>query len=228
MTGEELAPADAFGRLADATRLDVLRALDAARDRSVSFSDLRGRVGVGDSGQFNYHLSRLRPHFVEKSDDGYRLTATSPSTTARGPRPVPSTSTTSPTSTRPRRRWFPTGSRRVTCSGSPCRWTTTRSPPAHSSTTTGGPRRERCTSSSGDVAVRSTRSRKTWTKNPLQPLTTASTRPTPAFPLTRSTRSRKTWTKTSLQPLTTASTRTARPADTRASRGSTGGRRCRR
>ncbi|WP_162562463.1 DUF7351 domain-containing protein [Salinigranum rubrum] len=75
MTSEELAPAKAFGRLADATRLDVLCALDAARGRSVSFSDLRARVGVDDSGQFNYHLSRLRPHFVEKSDDGYRLTA---------------------------------------------------------------------------------------------------------------------------------------------------------
>jgi hypothetical protein len=75
MTSEGLAPAEAFGRLADATRLDVLRALDAAQERSVSLSDLRARVGVDDSGQFNDHLSRLRPHFAEKSADGYRLTA---------------------------------------------------------------------------------------------------------------------------------------------------------
>jgi hypothetical protein len=75
MTSEGLAPAEAFGRLADATRLDVLRELDAAQERSLSFSDLRARVGVDDSGQFNYHLSRLRPHFAEKSAEGYRLTA---------------------------------------------------------------------------------------------------------------------------------------------------------
>jgi DNA-binding transcriptional ArsR family regulator len=75
MTGEETTAAEAFGALADATRLDILRALDASSERSVSFSTLRAAVGVGDSGQFNYHLSRLRPGFVEKGADGYRLTA---------------------------------------------------------------------------------------------------------------------------------------------------------
>jgi ribosomal protein S27E len=75
MAAEDPAPADAFGALADTTRLEILRALDGTCKRTRSFSALRSTVGVSDSGKFNYHLSRLRPHFVEKDDDGYRLTS---------------------------------------------------------------------------------------------------------------------------------------------------------
>jgi uncharacterized protein with PIN domain len=72
---DDLTPAEAFGALADERRVEILRALDATAGRASSFSALRTRVDVSDSGQFNYHLSRLRPHFVERDDDGYRLTA---------------------------------------------------------------------------------------------------------------------------------------------------------
>lgn len=39
----------------------------------VSFSELRRRVGTRDSGQFNYHLDRLRGTFVRETDSGYEL-----------------------------------------------------------------------------------------------------------------------------------------------------------
>lgn len=72
---------DVFGRVADETRLDILRALWEARreaDRTerhgLPFSTLRERVGVGDSGRFNYHLDQLVPEFVRSDDDGYTLT----------------------------------------------------------------------------------------------------------------------------------------------------------
>ncbi|MEF8881397.1 MAG: helix-turn-helix domain-containing protein [Halapricum sp.] len=64
---------DAFSLLADETRLSILRAL-YARDEPLSFSELRERVGMRDSGQFNYHLGKLKGQFVEQSDDGYELT----------------------------------------------------------------------------------------------------------------------------------------------------------
>lgn len=80
MTAEEdssgLAPTDAFGVLGDETRLDILRALaehqrTARHERGLSFSELRKRVDVRDAGKFNYHLDRLRDHFVAKDEDGY-------------------------------------------------------------------------------------------------------------------------------------------------------------
>jgi DNA-directed RNA polymerase subunit RPC12/RpoP len=71
------APADperAFWLLSDETRVGILRALWATSDDAVSFSDLRARVGNPNSGQFNYHLGKLRGHFVAKGEGGYRLT----------------------------------------------------------------------------------------------------------------------------------------------------------
>lgn len=72
---------EVFGRVADQTRLDILRALWEARleaDRGerpvVPFSTLRERVGVRDSGRFNYHLDKLVPDFARSDDDGYTLT----------------------------------------------------------------------------------------------------------------------------------------------------------
>ncbi|SEW23327.1 winged helix-turn-helix domain-containing protein [Halobacterium jilantaiense] len=69
---------DGFDLLADETRASILRELAAARretprDPAVSFSTLRERVGITDSGRFNYHVGELTGHFVESTDDGYRL-----------------------------------------------------------------------------------------------------------------------------------------------------------
>ncbi|MFD1527154.1 winged helix-turn-helix domain-containing protein [Halolamina salina] len=61
-----------FGLLANGVRIDILRALWAAAPNPVAFSELRDRVGVEDSGTFNYHLDQLQPAFVTK-EDGYRL-----------------------------------------------------------------------------------------------------------------------------------------------------------
>lgn len=70
---------DAFELLAEETRADVLRALaahqrDHPRDPVLSFSELRERAGVADSGNFNYHLGKLEGRFVQKTADGYALT----------------------------------------------------------------------------------------------------------------------------------------------------------
>ncbi len=72
------AVSDALELLSDETRLAVVLELAAAEavpdGDPVSFSTLRERVGVRDSGRFNYHLDRLRERFVEHGADGYRLT----------------------------------------------------------------------------------------------------------------------------------------------------------
>lgn len=69
---------DAFATLSNETRLAILLALWDAHDSvnpedGVSFSELRARVGMRDSGQFNYHLEQLVGGFVRKVDDGYVL-----------------------------------------------------------------------------------------------------------------------------------------------------------
>ncbi len=76
--------ADAFGLLGNETRMEILVALWGAIDSTPSrtaeaesgltFSDLRDRVGIRDSGQFNYHLDKLTGKFVDKTDDTYTLT----------------------------------------------------------------------------------------------------------------------------------------------------------
>jgi DNA-binding transcriptional ArsR family regulator len=76
--GPAVDPAAAFASLSDPLRVDILRALAAfnreSGPESVGFADLRKRVDVRDSGRFRYHLNELRDHFVEKVDNGYRLT----------------------------------------------------------------------------------------------------------------------------------------------------------
>jgi len=74
----DAAAREGFELLSDQTRLDVLWALaerlrEAPADPTVGFSDLRRRVGMGDSGNFNYHLRQLEGRFVTKTDDGYRI-----------------------------------------------------------------------------------------------------------------------------------------------------------
>jgi DNA-binding transcriptional ArsR family regulator len=70
--------AEAFAALGDETRLAILLALWEACDPTdpddgIPFSDLRERVGVGDSGRFNYHLDRLEGRFVRRVENGYAL-----------------------------------------------------------------------------------------------------------------------------------------------------------
>ncbi|QOS12611.1 HTH domain protein [Haloferax gibbonsii] len=64
---------DAFSLLADETRLAIVRALAASPREPLSFSELRDRVGVADSGRFNYHLGKLTGRFVKKSEEGYEI-----------------------------------------------------------------------------------------------------------------------------------------------------------
>lgn len=65
-------PDEAFSILGNETRLNILQVLGEADER-VAFSELRERVGMRDSGQFNYHLTQLVGHFVDQTDDGYGL-----------------------------------------------------------------------------------------------------------------------------------------------------------
>lgn len=69
-----LSPDDAFALLGNETRMEILQTLWEADD-TLSFSELRERVGIRDSGQFNYHLNRLGDHFVRHTDHGYELRA---------------------------------------------------------------------------------------------------------------------------------------------------------
>jgi hypothetical protein len=70
------ATADAFARLSDPVRVELLRELWLeGRHDAVRYADLKDAVGVRDSGRFNYHLQRLTGVFVEQTGDGYALTA---------------------------------------------------------------------------------------------------------------------------------------------------------
>ena len=68
---ECLQPAEAFSVIGNETRLSILEALWEAPERPVTFSELRSRIGMADSAQFNYHLQRLTGQFLQKTDDGY-------------------------------------------------------------------------------------------------------------------------------------------------------------
>jgi hypothetical protein len=68
----------AFEQLNNEIRLSILLALWEVYDpygtnEPVSFSELYDSVPVGDSANFTYHLDKLTDHFVEKTDDGYKL-----------------------------------------------------------------------------------------------------------------------------------------------------------
>jgi len=77
-------PDEAFAILGNEIRLDIVRVLwnaDAAHEyddvsdtaETISFSELRRQVDIEDNGRFNYHLSKLVPHFVRQTEAGYRL-----------------------------------------------------------------------------------------------------------------------------------------------------------
>jgi hypothetical protein len=65
-------PTDALAVLGNEIRMAILREL-ADADDALSFTELRERVGIRDSGKFNYHLSKLCAYFVRETDLGYEL-----------------------------------------------------------------------------------------------------------------------------------------------------------
>lgn len=73
-TVERANPEEVFALLGNGTRVAILRALGETPHEPVAFGALRGRVGEGDSGKFNYHLNQLQDRFVRRVDGGYELT----------------------------------------------------------------------------------------------------------------------------------------------------------
>lgn len=79
---DERDPHEAFAKLADETRVDILRAVAVAeRDQEtaggapyLSFSELREQVDVSNSSRFAYHLEQLTGTFLHKADRGYTFT----------------------------------------------------------------------------------------------------------------------------------------------------------
>jgi hypothetical protein len=69
----------AFSLLADESRVRILTELGAATATPetgiplVTYAALQSRVGIRDSGRFNYHLTKLLGRYVAKEPDGYRL-----------------------------------------------------------------------------------------------------------------------------------------------------------
>lgn len=64
--------ADALATVSNEHRLAILREL-AAADDPLAFSELRKRVGLSDTGLFNYHLNELCGRFVRQADGCYEL-----------------------------------------------------------------------------------------------------------------------------------------------------------
>lgn len=70
-------PPQTFKALSNAARTDILTALHQAErsgNHVLKFSELHVATDVDTSAGFAYHLRQLAGQFVEKSDDGYRLT----------------------------------------------------------------------------------------------------------------------------------------------------------
>ena len=70
-TATGVAPEEAFSALGHEIRVAILRTLWEAE--TAAYSEVKERVGVRDSGQFNYHLGKLVDHFVERTVEGYHL-----------------------------------------------------------------------------------------------------------------------------------------------------------
>jgi len=72
-------PTEPMALVGEPHRVDILYAfVDQRRsepyDPGLSFSELHDRTDIEDKGKFNYHLDQLRGHYVEQTDEGYRLT----------------------------------------------------------------------------------------------------------------------------------------------------------
>lgn len=63
---------EALEALGNEHRIAILRTL-AETNGPLSFSELRKRVGIDDTGRFNYHLKELLGRFVRETDEGYQL-----------------------------------------------------------------------------------------------------------------------------------------------------------
>lgn len=63
---------DALDVLCNEIRMSILREL-AEAEGALAFSELRERVGIRDSGKFNYHLTKLCSYFVRETQGGYEL-----------------------------------------------------------------------------------------------------------------------------------------------------------
>ena len=70
---EDTSASDVFGIIANETRIEILYTL-WEQDEPISFSALRDELDI-DKGNFNYHLSMLEGHFVDRTPDGYELRA---------------------------------------------------------------------------------------------------------------------------------------------------------
>jgi DNA-binding transcriptional ArsR family regulator len=70
-----LSPDEAFGLLADETRLGILRTLAAAGE-PLAFSELFERSEYDTRSNFSYHLDKLEGHFISRTDEGYALRQT--------------------------------------------------------------------------------------------------------------------------------------------------------
>ncbi|GAA0224296.1 ArsR/SmtB family transcription factor [Haladaptatus pallidirubidus] len=68
----DLSPDEAFSLLGNDTRIRIIQTLWEA-DEPLSFSELHNRVGMRDSGQFNYHLNQLVGLFVRQKNGKYEL-----------------------------------------------------------------------------------------------------------------------------------------------------------
>jgi len=79
MTDPDLDQETAFSLLADETRVTIIQELGQATATpetgipQLSYAELKSRVGIRDSGRFNYHLTKLVGNYVAKEDGGYRL-----------------------------------------------------------------------------------------------------------------------------------------------------------
>lgn len=72
MTLHTGAPTDALEVLGNDVRISILREL-ADAESSLSFTELRERVDIRDTGRFNYHLTKLCEYFVRQTETGYEL-----------------------------------------------------------------------------------------------------------------------------------------------------------
>ena len=69
----------ALSLLADENRVRIIEELGDATVSPetgiprLSYAELQSRVGIHDSGRFNYHLQQLLDNYVAKEDTGYRL-----------------------------------------------------------------------------------------------------------------------------------------------------------
>lgn len=71
-TDTESPHADAFALVGHEIRVEILRVLDG--EPELALSELRSRLNADvEPSQLHYHLQQLVGHFVEATDDGYRL-----------------------------------------------------------------------------------------------------------------------------------------------------------